>query len=169
MVHIIPFQPLYLTAVKQLIFAIILEFQLVPIAGATTVQDIAVLVQKGQLPMLEDLDHIQELYFDKRGTFLVALDGDTVVGTGALQYFNDTCCELRRIYFTPTYRGRGFGSQMVKTLIEQAKQLGYKTIYLDVYKPQKQQAAITLYRKLGFKEIQPYHKSPAELFMALEI
>lgn len=95
----------------------------------------------------EDFVDIQSSYSDNGGIFLVLLDNQNIVGSGAIRKFNDEVCELMRLWFFKEYRGRGLGLKMAGQLLEFAKAQGYKKIRLDVYQPEKQQAAVGLYRK----------------------
>jgi putative acetyltransferase len=93
------------------------------------------------------------------------MDGEKIVGAGAIKKCTDEICELKRMWFLKEYRGKGLGSQMAYQLLAFAKDHGYAKIRLDIYFPQVQDRAITLYKKLGFYEIAPYNDSPAKIFM----
>jgi putative acetyltransferase len=112
-----------------------------------------------------DIDEFQSVYCDDKGALYIALDQNKVVGSGAIKRLDHETCELKRMWFLKEYRGKGFGLAMANTLIEFAKNQGYTTIRLDVWRPTMQQQAVTFYKKLGFYEIQPYKDCPAELFM----
>jgi GNAT superfamily N-acetyltransferase len=114
---------------------------------------------------LYDLENTQEVYFNNKGTFLVLLDGEKVVGAGAIKYFTDDICELKRMWFLQEYRGKGYGLKMAEQLLKFAKDVGYRIVCLDVYQPEKQERAVEFYKKLGFREIPAYLESPAKLFM----
>jgi putative acetyltransferase len=113
----------------------------------------------------DDIDNVQKNYFDHNGIFLVLIDNEKVVGTGAIKYLSDDICELKRMWFLKEYQRKGLGFKLAHELIEFAQKQGYRKIRLDVYHPELQQAAVTLYKKLGFYEIEPYNTSNAKLFM----
>jgi putative acetyltransferase len=113
----------------------------------------------------EDLVDIQTSYTSNNGIFLVLLDEQKVVGSGAIRKFNDEICELMRLWLFKEYRGKGFGSKMMQQLLEFAKNNGYKKIRLDVYYPNQQSQALALYKKFGFYEIPAYNNNPAQLWM----
>src|SRR5215210_6259934 len=46
---------------------------------------------------LEDMDDIQGTYFHNGGIFLVTVDQDQIIGTGAIRKLDDTTCELKRV------------------------------------------------------------------------
>jgi RimJ/RimL family protein N-acetyltransferase len=106
---------------------------------------------------LDDVYRAQQTYFDDRGTFLVILDDDNnVVGTGALTQFNNTTGEIKRITLLAEHRGHGLGTELVEALLDKARKLGYSSVVLEVFYPDYQQAAIQVYKKLGFKEVPHY-------------
>lgn len=55
-------------------------------------------------------------------------------------------------------RGRGYGSAFIRLLEQQARQAGYRQIYLAV-EPLANPRAFALYRRLGYQPLQdqPYH------------
>ncbi|MGL5875564.1 MAG: GNAT family N-acetyltransferase [Xenococcaceae cyanobacterium] len=115
-------------------------------------------------PML-DIDRVQTDYFDRKGTFLVVMDDETVVGCGGIKYLNFEICELKRMWLLKNYREQGLGFQLAQMLLDFAKQTGYKIIRLDVFDPNKQSYAIAFYQKLGFYSIDRYNDSPCKIFM----
>jgi GNAT superfamily N-acetyltransferase len=101
------------------------------------------------------LDHPRENILDKGGYIAVALWRNKVVGTCALMKMeNDRFdYELAKMAVASTTRGLGIGHQLGLKVIDKAKALGAKTIFLEsntILEP-----AIRLYRKFGFKEIEP--------------
>src|SRR5277367_1730894 len=64
----------------------------------------------------EDMDAISSQYAAPSGTFLVLMDGERVVGTGAIRRLDEQTCELRRLWFLPAYRGKGYGTKMSELL-----------------------------------------------------
>lgn len=127
-----------------------------------TVQETFVKLQKQGY--FNDLDTLQTTYLEG-GTFLILLDGEKIVGAGAIRKYSDDICELKRMWFLKEYRGKGLGLQMAQQLLGFAKQYGYKKVRLDVWFPEVQERAIALYKKLGFNEIPAYNTSLAKLFM----
>jgi len=110
-------------------------------------------------------------YNDIAGVFDVfycALDGDKVIGTVALKRISDDTAELKALYLDKDYRGQGLGSQLTKTVIDEAKKLGYKSIVLDSMKQYRD--ARRLYEKYGFKDCERYNDNAyADVFMSLEL
>lgn len=117
----------------------------------------------------KDISNFQSEYLDNNGIFKVLLDGEKIVGAGAIRKIDNEICELKRMWFVPEYRGKGLGKMVADQLLTFAKEQGYKKIRLDVYYPEYQQAAVALYKKLGFYEIPAYNNSTAQLFMEKEL
>ncbi len=116
---------------------------------------------------LEDIDNAAHFYSSDSGLFLVLVDRDQVVGTGAIRRLTNDTAELKRMWFLPEYRGRGFGKQMATQLINFAHEVGYKCIRLDT--DDKLIAAIGLYEHLGFKPIPRYNDSVCNRFLELSL
>ncbi|MEM7621191.1 MAG: GNAT family N-acetyltransferase [Pseudomonadota bacterium] len=85
------------------------------------------------------------------GDLLIAKHNNQVVGMGALKPISKLRVELCKLHVHPNYQGYGFGKDLTRHLMKRAKELSFNIIELNVTKTQK--AAIRLYHKLGFKEI----------------
>jgi len=109
-----------------------------------------------QYDTLTDLDDIKVHYLDNGGTFLVLLDGETVVGTCGIHASGNQSCILKRLWLLKPYRGQGWGKQLVQCLINFAKVRGYRRVMLTVATPQIQEAAVGLYQKVGFIPLDKY-------------
>jgi putative acetyltransferase len=72
-------------------------------------------------------------------------------GIAALAGGDPSVCELRKMYFLPEVRGQGMGEALLLHCLEQARNLGYRTCYLETLTGMDQ--AIRLYKKLGFKAL----------------
>ncbi|MBD1894867.1 GNAT family N-acetyltransferase [Trichocoleus sp. DQ-A3] len=114
---------------------------------------------------MSDIDDVQSHYFDNKGTFLVLIDEERVVGSGAIRRLSDDICELKRMWFLKDYRGRGLGTKMAQMLLDFARIIGYKKVRLDTIDEQKQAQALKLYQRLGFYFIERYNTSPCTVFM----
>ncbi|MFT3896061.1 MAG: GNAT family N-acetyltransferase [Anaerolineales bacterium] len=78
--------------------------------------------------VLAEMDDVQKSYFEDDGTFLVMLDGDKIIGTGAIKKWDNEICELKRLWFLKEYRSKGLGYQMTQELLSFARSKGYKRV-----------------------------------------
>ena len=101
---------------------------------------------------LEDMNDIQQTYFDNEGTFLVMIDKDQLICTGAIRKFEDKICELKRLWLLPDYHGKGLGYRMMQELLLFAREKRYERIRLET-DPVYQKRAVEFYKRLGFYEV----------------
>lgn len=109
-------------------------------------------------------------YGPPSGRLLLALFNGQPAGSVALRSLGNEVCETKRMFVNAEFHGKGIGRTMAQTLINEAKNAGYKRMRLDT--GDKQIEAQSLYRSLGFQEIEPYYELPVEvkkrlLFMEL--
>jgi GNAT superfamily N-acetyltransferase len=100
---------------------------------------------------IEQLENPQEYIMDKGGEILFAICDGEVAGVCALIRTGDGEFELAKMGVSPGFRGRQVGYQLGLYAIETAKLLGAKRIWLESNR--KLVPALTLYQKLGFREI----------------
>jgi GNAT superfamily N-acetyltransferase len=89
-----------------------------------------------------------------RGAFLIVYQEGTPVGCGALRLIDAETAELKRMYVSPTVRGRGLGRRLVAALEAEARALGVRRLVLET--GVRQAAALALYRATGFHPIPLY-------------
>jgi len=104
---------------------------------------------------LNDMDELQETYFEKDGIFLVLTDEDQIIGTGAIRKIDAEICELKRLWLLFEYHGKGLGYRMVQELFGFARGKGYQRVRLETDRDH-QNRAYDFYKRLGFYEIPPY-------------
>lgn len=87
-----------------------------------------------------------------------------------LKNSDDSICEMKRLYLRPQFRGKGLGRALADRIITEARQMGYRRMWLDTVEPVMKDA-LAMYRRLGFKEIAPYCANPiaGALYMELEL
>jgi putative acetyltransferase len=116
-----------------------------------------------------DLDDIHGAYQRSGGTFRVLVDErDEIVGCGGLYPVDRQTAELRKMYFRPEVRGRGFGRTLLTDLVSQAKSSGFERIVLET--ASNLTAAIQLYERFGFAETTgPKHSCRCDRTFALSL
>lgn len=88
-----------------------------------------------------------------RTYFVVDADGKIIGGAGIapLAGFEETVCELQKMYFLPEVRGRGVGAEMMKKCLDFAKAQGFEKCYIETL-PYMEQAR-KLYSRTGFESL----------------
>jgi ribosomal protein S18 acetylase RimI-like enzyme len=114
-----------------------------------------------------ELQTLPGRYEPPDGRLLLAYADDELAGCIALRKLDDRTCEMKRLFLRPFARGKGYGRRMIDKLIEHARAIGYQRMVLDTL-PGKMDAAIALYRELGFEEIPAYYYNPLEGAVYLE-
>lgn len=76
------------------------------------------------------------------------------------------CCEMKRLYVSPEWRGTGIGKRLVDAVLREAERIGYREMRLDTLPSMA--GAIALYRKAGFAPVEAYYATPiaGTIFMA---
>lgn len=117
----------------------------------------------------DELADIQEKYALPNGRFYLLLVNGRSAGCVGLTRNDDDYCEIKRLYVRPEYRGQYLSRILISRIIEDAKHLGYKHMRLDTFP--FMDAAMRLYRKYGFYEIERYNDNPAKtaVFMQLDL
>ena len=90
-----------------------------------------------------------------RGAFLLAVRDGSAIGCGAIRRIAADLAEIKRMYVAPAARGHGIGRQLVVALLAEAARLDdVRQVVLET--GIRQQAAMALYRRMGFRTIPPY-------------
>ena len=106
-------------------------------------------------------------YAPPRGRLLLAYEGSRAAGCVALRPMDESVCEMKRLFVPPEFRGKGYGRLLAREIVRRARQIGYKTMRLDTVDWMKE--AISLYRSLGFDEIDAYRYNPIEGAVYMEL
>jgi putative acetyltransferase len=126
--------------VQNLVFGILCEYGLKPDLNGTD----------------RDIADIEAHYLTRGGIFeIIENEAGELLGTVGLYPINDETIELRKMYFSPKLRGQGFGKKTLQRMIEKARELSYRKIYLETAVILKE--AVHLYEKFGFQPTDEKH------------
>jgi predicted amidohydrolase/GNAT superfamily N-acetyltransferase len=89
-----------------------------------------------------------------RGHVIVAYEGETPVGCGAIRQYSPSAAEIKRMYVRPRYRRKGIGTTILAGLEQWAKELKCKSCLLET--GFRQTEAINVYSKSGYSVIPNY-------------
>ena len=110
----------------------------------------------------QELDTLPGKYSPPDGVLLLATDtSGEPAGCIGVRPLGACECEMKRLYVRPSHRSAGTGKELVEAALAWASARGYSAMKLDTV-PGKMDAAIRLYRSLGFLECPPYYETPIE-------
>ncbi len=95
-----------------------------------------------------DLEDIEGSYLKDGGDFVVGVDTNAVVAIGGLRKVDENTVEMKRVAVHPNAQKHGLGYELVQTLEERARSLGFTKIVLDT--TLSQEAARRIYDKRGY-------------------
>ncbi|MEO5908107.1 MAG: GNAT family N-acetyltransferase [Ginsengibacter sp.] len=99
-------------------------------------------------------DQLSEVFEQNRSAyFVIEVNNEIVAGAGIFPTngLPTNTCELVKIYVAQKHRRNGYGQTLLQKCIDEAKQKGYETMYLESMPELK--TAISMYEKNGFKKI----------------
>ena len=97
------------------------------------------------------LDSMFETYQGKHRVYFVVEEKGIVLGgagIAALENYDGNICELQKMYFLDSARGKGLGKLMLSRCLEAATSFSFESCYLETMSYMK--AAQNLYKKFGF-------------------
>jgi ribosomal protein S18 acetylase RimI-like enzyme len=115
----------------------------------------------------DEITHLPGAYTPPSGRLYIALYDGAIAGCIALRKLDETTCEMKRMYVRTGYRRKGVGKDMALRVIDDARRIGYSKMRLDTI--DTMDAAIALYRHLGFNPIPPYRYNPMKGAYFLEL
>lgn len=93
-------------------------------------------------------------HYVNRGRFWLALSGEEVIGTIAIQEKDPLIAEIKRMFVAPKFQGKGVGQKLLDTALDFAKSQSYKHVYLETDALMKR--AHRFYEKNGFRVYKDY-------------
>jgi putative acetyltransferase len=97
-------------------------------------------------------DALYELFQTPGSFYLVATDDEKLLGGAGIfpsAGLPPGVCELVKMYLHKEARGKGLGKLLIEKCLEKAKNLGYKSVYLETM-PELGKA-VSVYEKFGFR------------------
>jgi len=109
-------------------------------------------------------------YAPPDGRLFLAQYESQLAGCVALHKLSTDTCEMKRLYLRSQFRGKRLGRVLAERIISEARQIGYRRMRLDTVEPVMKNA-VAMYRKMGFREIEPYCTNPiaGALYMELDL
>ena len=115
----------------------------------------------------EEIAHLEDKYGLPKGRiYLVYIKGE-LAGCVGMKPLDDDYVELKRLYIRPAFRGHNLGESLVRQIIDDARKEGYKWLRLDTLP--ELTTALTLYKRMGFYEIDAYYDCLVPKTIFLEI
>jgi putative acetyltransferase len=107
----------------------------------------------------DELESLPGAYAPPKGVLLLAEIAGEPMGCVAVRGLHATnFCEMKRLYVRAAARGTGAGRALAEAAVAEARRMHYAAMRLDTLSTM--QAALSLYRGLGFKEIPAYYETP---------
>ena len=109
----------------------------------------------------QELRELATAYGSPNGITLLVRTDDQICGGGAFRRLPDGTCEMKRLYVSERFKGRGIGRRLAEALVDAARADGFKLMRLDTGNLLTE--AIAMYRKLGFRDCAPHLEYPQKL------
>ncbi len=100
--------------------------------------------------VVDDLEQLTQTYGGAGSGFLVAEDGNRIVGSCGIKAESPQRAILRRLFVDPSFRRQGVGAALLKEAISFCRSHGFREIVISTSTGMEQ--AIRLCRSLGFQE-----------------
>lgn len=117
----------------------------------------------------DELLNLEKKYGLPEGRLYIAYCNGKIAGCIGLKKMTAQECEMKRLYVRPEFRGNKIGYILIRQIINDAKEIGYRHTLLDTLP--FLQSAIYMYKKIGFYEIPCYNNSPmsSSIYMKLNL
>lgn len=107
----------------------------------------------------DELEQLPGKYSPPGGEILLASnDVNCVIGVIAVRPYEDSICEIKRLFVLPHARGHSLGKRLISQIINIAIDANYKRAILDT--AAFMHAAQNLYEQFGFTDIPAYYNNP---------
>ena len=103
----------------------------------------------------DETESMYQSYQNSREKYFVIESNGIIFGGGGikpLENGDDNICELQKMYFSKSIRGKGIGNEILLKCLNFAIESDFKICYLETITQLK--SAIILYEKFGFKKIE---------------
>lgn len=116
-----------------------------------------------------ELAELPGRYAPPAGRLLLARINGAAAGCVALRPLGDGACEMKRLYVRAPHRAARLGRALADRVVREARAAGHRVMRLDTLP--RMQAAIGMYRRMGFSERGPYYENPLPdvIFMELDL
>jgi putative acetyltransferase len=101
-----------------------------------------------------------------------AWSGEACLGMAGLKPFSDTDGELKSMHVLPAARGQRVGLVLVEKIVEEARGMGLRHLWLETGSREASAVARALYAREGFVYCPPfahYKPDPESVFMTLAL
>lgn len=108
-------------------------------------------VKPGTVYFDETTDRLSDVFSAPRSAyFVIEVDGELAGGAGIFptEGLPTDTCELVKMYVSKKFRGKGYGQMLLEKCMQQAKQEGFKKMYIESM-PELSNA-LGMYEKNGF-------------------
>jgi len=115
----------------------------------------------------DELKTLPGKYAQPDGRLYVITLENKLAGCIGLRRYDETRCEMKRLFVRPQFRGLRLGQILAEKIIQDAKDIGYKEMVLDTLS--SLESAVYMYRKMGFEEVEPYYDNPLKDVIYFEL
>jgi GNAT superfamily N-acetyltransferase len=109
----------------------------------------------------DELTKLEKAYGPPNGRAFIARAEGEACGCGAYHRLTDTICEMKRLFVSAGFQGKGIGRRLGEAILGSARQEAFTLMRLDTANLLTE--AIAMYESLGFRRCRPYKHYPERL------